>query len=104
MLAGIPALRKLAFWSRDDVNKNLWLEMPEGEGWNLTLNADNGNVAVLATDEGTATFGNGSGSKLYFENGVMRVEGSWYWHGPTSDPHVAGRIWNNAGTLKVSAG
>ena len=23
---------------------------------------------------------------------------------PTADPHVAGAIWNNAGTLSVSAG
>lgn len=59
----------------------------------VTKNATTGAVTA------TATFGPATSITDLAASGVVIFSGL-----PTSDPAVAGRLWNNAGVLTVSAG
>lgn len=59
----------------------------------VSVNATTGAVTV------NATFGSATSVSTISATGSTNVIVI-----PTADPHVAGAIWNNAGTLSVSAG
>jgi hypothetical protein len=67
---------------------------------------------VLATDAGKKTFLKGSSStkrniNLPDDNGTLMINNSGKVMAtelPTSDPSNAGQLWNDSGTVKISAG
>ena len=59
----------------------------------VSVNATTGAVTV------TSTFGAATSITDLTASGIVKFTGL-----PTSDPVVAGQLWNDAGTLKVSAG
>ena len=64
----------------------------------ITVAAGTGAVTVTST-LGAAT------SVTSISTGTLSTTGAVIMTGlPTSDPTVAGQLWNDAGTLKVSAG
>ena len=65
----------------------------EGGFQTITKNATTGAVTV------TATLGAATSITSLTASGAVILSGL-----PTSDPVVAGQLWNDAGTLKVSAG
>lgn len=60
----------------------------------ISINQSTGTVTVNATYGASATVAN-----LTASGSVIKLTGL-----PTSNPTVAGALWNDAGTLKVSAG
>lgn len=70
----------------------------------VSINASTGAVTVLATFGTTTTVTNVTASgtvstAALTATGVVTMSGL-----PTSDPLVAGQLWNNTGVLTVSAG
>ena len=65
----------------------------EGGFQTVTKSAVTGAITV------TSTFGPATSITDLTASGAVILSGL-----PTSDPVVAGRLWNDAGTLKVSAG
>ena len=59
----------------------------------VSINASTGAVTVLATYGANASLTDLTASGTVILSGL-----------PTADPVVAGQLWNDAGTLKVSAG
>ncbi len=59
----------------------------------VSINASTGAVTVLAT------FGTSTSVTNLTASGTVTLSGL-----PTADPAVAGQLWNDTGTLKVSAG
>lgn len=58
----------------------------------------------VVVDRGVA-FGLDGGTHIHDEEGTLAVWGDVAFHTlPTSDPGVAGQLWNDAGVLKISAG
>ena len=71
----------------------------EGGFQTVTKNADTGAITVTATigaATSVTTLAVSGNSTLSGSANVIVV--------PTADPAVAGALWNDAGTLKVSAG
>lgn len=64
-----------------------------GEGGLLSLRKDDAEVSSVGAN-GDAVFANLSASGSEIDMSGL----------PTSDPGVAGRLWNDSGTLKVSSG
>lgn len=64
----------------------------------VSINSSTGAVTVLATF-GTATSVTSITADDLTATGTVILSGL-----PTSDPAVAGQLWNDTGTLKVSAG
>ena len=70
----------------------------EGGFQTITINGTTGAVTVTST-LGAAT------SVTSISTGTLTTTGAVIMTGlPTSDPAVAGQLWNDTGTLKVSAG
>lgn len=59
--------------------------------------ADSTYVTKIQETDGGNTIVVASGGKISIENGGIIIL-------PTADPHVAGALWNSAGTITVSAG
>lgn len=77
---------------------------------NATLPQTFGNSALNQSFQGTTTVNAAPGQKLYLRinNGnalTINSDKTVTFHNvPTSDPSVAGQLWNDGGTLKISAG
>lgn len=70
----------------------------------VSINASTGAVTVLATF-GTATSVTSITATTSITTAALTATGAVILSGlPTSDPTVAGQLWNDTGTLKVSAG
>lgn len=65
----------------------------EGGFQTITKNATTGAVTVTATFGAATTVNDLTAADVVIFSGL-----------PTTDPVVAGQLWNDAGTLKVSAG
>ena len=65
----------------------------EGGFETITKNATTGAVAVTATFDAATSVNDLTVADVVILSGL-----------PTADPVVAGQLWNDAGTLKVSAG
>ena len=66
---------------------------PQNGFQTVSVNATTGAVTVTSTLGATTSITNLTASGTVILSGL-----------PTSDPVVAGQLWNDAGTLKVSAG
>jgi len=71
----------------------------EGGFQTITKNATTGAITVTSTLGATTSVTNLSAINLSVNGGAVIFTGL-----PTSDPVVAGQLWNDTGTLKVSAG
>jgi len=65
----------------------------EGGFQTITKNATTGAITVTATFGAATTVNDLTAADVVIFSGL-----------PTSDPTVAGQLWNDTGTLKVSAG
>ncbi|HLZ09337.1 MAG TPA: hypothetical protein VKT80_12155, partial [Chloroflexota bacterium] len=73
----------------------------------LAANSD----AKVATQKATKTYVDAGDATAVHKTGTESIGGAKTFTGnvlittlPSSDPHVAGQLWNSTGTVKVSAG
>ena len=80
-----------------------------GQGGHVSLaggSAQNGNGGTITIAAGDSTDGAGGDIEINAGNAFSSgTKGNVFIFAlPTADPHVANALWNNAGTLKISAG
>ena len=75
---------------------------------NIIINGYKGGVSIISdniniqdkNDDNSIRINSATGVEVYIANGFFTLSGTI----PTSDPHVADALWNDNGTLKISAG
>lgn len=99
-----PKLRLGGYFSRNDISG------PQDGTMTLNSDDDDGATAVGFVFDTEKTFSTSGAKLVSFKNNstekaYMDLDGNLVMPNlPTSDPTVAGALWNDSGTLKVSAG